>query len=117
MLRLTKDSDLPVRLKAANALRFLCQNELAVEPLKSVLPHLLESTSIDFYVRLSCFFMSDRSYSFSSFTDHLQSSVYFGLMAEIDNDDLVKSLEIIIQCFSKEIVPFALGLTQKLVEV
>jgi hypothetical protein len=45
VLNLTKDSDLPVRLKAAVSLRFLCQNELSYQPLHSVLPHLLESAS------------------------------------------------------------------------
>jgi len=43
VLNLTKDEHLPVRLKAANSLRFLCQNQLAVQPLRSVLPQLLES--------------------------------------------------------------------------
>jgi hypothetical protein len=84
VLRLTKDSDLPVRLKAAVSLRFLCQNELSYEPLKSVLPHLLE--------------------------------MYFALMGELENDDLVKSLEMIIQCFAQDIAPYAISLIQRLVE-
>jgi hypothetical protein len=113
VLRLTKDTDLPVRLKAANALRFLCQTELAHEPLKSVLPHLLESTrySPPFSLFFSLFF------SFYLLFPFLYFSVYFSLMNEIDNDDLVKSLEMIIQCFADHIAPFAIGLIQKLIEV
>jgi hypothetical protein len=38
-------------------------------------------------------------------------------MTELDNDDLVKSLEMIIQCFVKDIAPYAISLIQKLVEV
>jgi len=84
VLNLTKDEHLPVRLKAANSLRFLCQNQLAVQPLRSVLPQLLE--------------------------------MFFGLMNEIENDDLVKSLEMTIQCFAQDIAPYANTLIQKLVE-
>jgi hypothetical protein len=40
---LAKETELPVRFKAAVSLRFLCQSELAYEPLKSVLPYLLDS--------------------------------------------------------------------------
>jgi len=38
-------------------------------------------------------------------------------MNEIENDDLVKSLEMTIQCFAQDIAPYANTLIQKLVEV
>ncbi len=43
--------------------------------------------------------------------------VYFELMNEVENDDLVKSLEVLISQFSEHIAPYALALTQRLTQV
>ncbi|KAL6058791.1 putative importin-7 [Balamuthia mandrillaris] len=84
VLELMKDKDLPTRVKAALSIRFLCLNPIALEPLKQILPQLLEA--------------------------------YLGLMNEIENDDLVKTLQVIISQYHTEVGPFAVALCQRLVE-
>lgn len=45
------------------------------------------------------------------------SSEFFKLMNEVENDDLVFTLETIVDKFGEEMAPYALGLCQNLVIV
>ncbi|ETV94333.1 hypothetical protein H310_11980 [Aphanomyces invadans] len=87
MMKSMADSELPVRIEAAKALRHIVMYEhsnAVLDAMRPVLPQIMEQ--------------------------------YFKLMDEIGNDEVVIALEHIIDQFAEEIGPYAVQLIEKLVD-
>ncbi|CAK4072653.1 unnamed protein product [Aphanomyces euteiches] len=87
MMKSMTDSELPVRIEAAKALRHLVMYEHSNAVLDAMRPHLPQIME-----------------------------QYFKLMDEIGNDEVVIALEHIIDQFADEIGPYAVQLIEKLVD-
>jgi hypothetical protein len=93
---LMKDKELPVKVQAATCLKYLVKSDLALEEIRPRLATILEGLCAKeiFLIRLD----------------------YFTLMNEIDNDELVASLEMFIDRFEEDMAPYAVTLCAKLSE-
>lgn len=91
-----QDKELPVKVTAALALKYLVQNSTGTY----LLFQLLNTDIAEAEVRKILPQVVD---------------LYFKLMNEIDNEELVNALEILITQFEEEMIPYATEITARLV--
>jgi len=78
---------------------------IATDILRGILPQLLEGNGLFMY-----------STVVSTDTFFFPPKVFFGLMKQLEHEELLKTLQVLIQKFSDDMAPFAVALIHRLTE-
>ncbi|KVH96384.1 Armadillo-like helical [Cynara cardunculus var. scolymus] len=100
-----RDLELPVRVDSVFALRSFVESCKDLSEIRPILPQLLDGMHFEVLLIHAMEL---------AFLTHGFLSDFFKLMDEVENEDLVFTLETIVDKFGEEMAPYALGLCQSL---